>query len=100
MDSKQEFCKVKRSEIAKLIWAAGGRSSDLLYASGFPTADPYLFAEFGGKRVIVLSPLEIDRGRREAAPGVEVLCETEFTDQSVENTARSGTRPGVMSPQE
>ena len=73
---------MKRSEIAKLIWAAGGRSSDLLYASGFSTADPYLFAEFGGKRMIVLSPLEIDRGRREAAPGVEVLCDTGFADRS------------------
>ena len=79
MDSKQEFCKVKHSEIAKLIRAAGNRSADLLYASGFPTADDYLFAEFGGKRLIVLSPLEIDRGRREAAPGVEVLCDTEFS---------------------
>ena len=63
MDSKREFCKVKRTEIAKLIFAAGGRSSDLLYASGFPTADEYLFAEFDGRRLIVLSPLEIDRGR-------------------------------------
>ena len=73
---------MKRSEIAKLIYAAGSRSSDLLYASGFPTADAYLFAEFGKQRVIVLSPLEIDRGRREAAPGVEVLCDTEFSDRS------------------
>ena len=60
---------MRRAEIPKLIYAAGNRSSDLLYASGFPTADAYLFAEFGGgRRVIVLSPLEIDRGRREAAP--------------------------------
>lgn len=52
--------------MAKLIYAATPRSADMLYATGFQAPDPFIFLENKGVKTIVLSDLEIDRGRREA----------------------------------
>jgi Xaa-Pro aminopeptidase len=38
----------------------------MLYATRFFVPDPFIFLERGGKRTIVLSDLEIDRGRKQA----------------------------------
>lgn len=38
----------------------------MLYATGMFVGDPFIFLEQNGKRTIVLSDLEIDRGRRQA----------------------------------
>ena len=52
--------------MAKLIYAASPSSADMMYATGFHAPDPFLFLEHRGKKTIVLSDLEIDRGRRQA----------------------------------
>jgi len=50
----------------KLIYACPETDADLLYATRFFAPDAFLFLEQHGQRAIVLSDLEIDRGRRDA----------------------------------
>ncbi|MFZ4482869.1 MAG: M24 family metallopeptidase [Chthoniobacterales bacterium] len=52
--------------MAKLIYAASPDSADMFYATGFHAPDAFLFLEHKGRTTILLSDLEIDRGRREA----------------------------------
>ena len=49
-----------------LIVADSERSADMLYATRFFAPDPFVFLEAGGSRSVLLSDLEIDRGRRDA----------------------------------
>src|SRR5881397_2102758 len=51
---------------ARLIVAASDIDADMLYATKFWAGDPFIFLEQNGKRTIVLSDLEMDRGRRTA----------------------------------
>src|ERR1700736_92355 len=56
-----------RTEIrSRLIVAASESDPDLLYATRFWAPDPFIFLEQNGKRTLVLSDLEIDRGRKQA----------------------------------
>ena len=50
----------------RLIVAASETDPDLLYATKFWAPDPFIFLERNGKRTLVLSDLEIDRGRKQA----------------------------------
>jgi Xaa-Pro aminopeptidase len=52
--------------MAKLIYAASPDSADMFYATRFHAPDAFLFLEHKGRTTVVLSDLEIDRGRREA----------------------------------
>jgi Xaa-Pro aminopeptidase len=72
--------------MARLIYAASPRSADMLHATGFQAPDPFLFLEHRGRRTIVLSDLEIDRGRREARVD-EILALSELA-------GRIGGQPG------
>jgi Xaa-Pro aminopeptidase len=49
----------------KLIIASSEASADLLYATKFRAPDPFVFLQ-GGKKLLLLSDLEVDRGRKEA----------------------------------
>src|SRR5262249_21581556 len=51
---------------ARLIVAASDQDPDILYATKFWAPDPFIFLQRNGKRTLVLSDLEIDRGRRQA----------------------------------
>src|SRR6478609_4885346 len=51
---------------ARLIVAASDSDADMLYATKFWAPDPFIFLERNGKRTLVLSDLEIDRGRKQA----------------------------------
>jgi len=57
--------KTKR-DTPKLIVAASETDPDILYATKFWAPDPFIFLERNGKRTLVLSDLEIDRGRKQA----------------------------------
>ena len=46
----------------RLIVATSETDADLLYASRFWAPDPFIFLQQNGKRTLVLSDLEIDRG--------------------------------------
>jgi Xaa-Pro aminopeptidase len=50
----------------RLIVAASENDADMLYATRFFAPDPFIFLEQNGKRTLVLSDLEIDRGRKQA----------------------------------
>ncbi|MEE9219443.1 MAG: M24 family metallopeptidase [Acidobacteriota bacterium] len=52
--------------MAALIIAASETDADLLYATGIQIPDPFIFFQMGRRRSIVLSDLEIGRGRRQA----------------------------------
>jgi len=51
---------------ARLLYAASEADADMLYATGFFAPDPFLFVEAAGRRVMVMSDLEMDRARKQA----------------------------------
>src|SRR5262252_1591936 len=55
-----------KTKPARLIVAASEQDPDILYATKFWAPDPFIFLQRNGKRTLVLSDLEIDRGRRQA----------------------------------
>src|ERR1700726_3621828 len=56
-----------RTEIrSRLIVAASESDPDMLYATKFWAPDPFIFLQRNGKRTLVLSDLEIGRGRKQA----------------------------------
>src|SRR5438093_11458525 len=55
-----------RNGQTRLIVAASETDPDMLYATKFFAPDPFIFLERKGKRTLVLSDLEIDRGRKQA----------------------------------
>ncbi len=57
---------MKSKDQTRLIVAASETDADMLYATRFFAPDPFIFLEQNGKRTLVLSDLEIDRGRRQA----------------------------------
>src|SRR5204863_638338 len=56
----------RKDKAALLIVAASGTDPDILYATKFFAPDPFIFLARNGKRTLVLSDLEIDRGRKQA----------------------------------
>jgi Xaa-Pro aminopeptidase len=56
----------KQEPKARLIVATSEHDADLLYATHFFAPDPFIFLEQNGRRTLVLSDLEIDRGRKQA----------------------------------
>jgi Xaa-Pro aminopeptidase len=65
MDSEHRMRKTK-NKATRLIVAASETDPDMLYATKFWAPDPFIFLERNGKRTLVLSDLEIDRGRKQA----------------------------------
>lgn len=55
-----------------LIVADSERDANMLYAVGLFVPDPFIYLNFGGRPVIVMSDLEIDRARKQA-PQCRVL---------------------------
>jgi Xaa-Pro aminopeptidase len=56
----------RKAKPARLIVAASESDPDMLYATKFWAPDAFIFLERNGKRTLVLSDLEIDRGRKQA----------------------------------
>jgi Xaa-Pro aminopeptidase len=55
-----------KDSIPRLIFASSEQSAEMFYATKFFVPDPFLFLQKNGEKTIVLSDLEIDRGRKEA----------------------------------
>ena len=68
------------SNPAKLIIDGSETCADLLYATKFAVGDPMIFLLEGKHSTILLSDLEIDRGKREAKVD-EILSLSEFNQQ-------------------
>jgi Xaa-Pro aminopeptidase len=64
----------------KLAVAASDHNADLLYATGFRAPDPFVLLEKEGRRVLLMSDLEIDRARQ-TAKADEVLSYSEIEKQ-------------------
>ncbi|MGB8342935.1 MAG: Xaa-Pro peptidase family protein [Chthoniobacterales bacterium] len=56
----------KAKDQTRLIVAAPENDADMLYATRFFAPDAFIFLQQNGKRTVVLSDLEIDRGRKQA----------------------------------
>jgi len=66
----------------KLIIASSEASADQLFGSGFRAPDAFVFLEVAGKKHLLLSDLEVDRGRAEArVNGVEAFSAVEKSIQ-------------------
>ncbi len=61
------------AQSARLIYAAGEKCADQLYASGVMTPDPFLWYQVGNQTGIIISPLEFGRAQKSAAEDVLVL---------------------------
>ena len=57
---------MNKSSLPKLIIASSDHDPDILYATRFFVPDAFIYLQKDGHTCIVLSDLEIDRGRREA----------------------------------
>lgn len=55
-----------KKPLPKLIVGDSDHDPDILYATGFFAPDPFVFLEQDGKSSVVLSDLEVDRGRSTA----------------------------------
>ena len=55
-----------KNKTARLIVAASETDPDMLYATRFFAPDPFIFLQQNGKRTLVLSDMEMGRGRRQA----------------------------------
>ncbi|HXA08831.1 MAG TPA: Xaa-Pro peptidase family protein [Chthoniobacterales bacterium] len=69
----------------RLIVAASENDPDMLYATRFFAPDAFIFLEQNGRRILVLSDLEIDRGRKQAAAD-EILPYSAF-EKEVQGTS-------------
>ena len=79
-----------KKESARLIIAGSEDSADMLYATKFFVPDPFVLLVQDGRSTILLSDLEVDRGRREAAVD-EVIGLSEFTVQYKKLLGRNPT---------
>src|SRR5215216_2437315 len=79
----------RQNKPARLIVAASDTDADILYATKFWAPDPFIFLERNGKRTLVLSDLEIDRGRKQAEADEFVV----FSELEREVQGRSKNAP-------
>jgi Xaa-Pro aminopeptidase len=56
----------RRPGPARLLYAASETDADILYPTGFFAPDPFLFLQVRGRRLMVMSDLELDRARAQA----------------------------------
>ncbi len=57
----------------KIIYADSITNPDMLYASRFVTNDPFIYFESNRKKYIVVSPLELERAKKESKKGLHVI---------------------------
>src|SRR6266487_3024419 len=79
----------RKNKAARLIVAASDSDADMLYATKFWAPDPFIFLARNGKRTLVLSDLEIDRGRKQAKADEFVM----FSELERETQGKSKKAP-------
>jgi Xaa-Pro aminopeptidase len=75
-----------------LIFAASDYDANMLYAVGFFVPDPFIYLRLRGREYIVMSDLEIDRARRQAAHCRALSlsqCQRRLRDQGVKQPAHA-----------
>jgi Xaa-Pro aminopeptidase len=79
---------------ARLLYAASESDPDILYPTRFFAPDPFLFVEARGRRVMVMSDLELDRARRQASVD-EVLSWSAFARRAAA-AGTDGSAAGII----
>lgn len=69
---------IMKENRAILLFASGEKSSDMRYLSGLATPDDFIAFQINGEVYAVLSALEYDRGKENAAANCHVLRESEL----------------------
>ena len=88
---------MKRSKAKnRLIVAASEEDPDMLYATHFFAPDAFIFLQQNGKRTLVLSDLEIDRGRKQAKAD-EILAYSELRNERVRRRQKAPPFEKVLS---
>ena len=77
--------------LPRLIFASSEDSADMLYATKFSVPDAFLFLLQNGKKTILLSDLEVDRGRKQAK--VDEVLALSSIEQELEK--RLKTKPSI-----
>lgn len=80
-----------KNNLPRLIYASSEESADMLYATKFPAPDAFLFLQQRGKRSILLSDLEIDRGKKQAS--VDEVLSLSAVEAPLEK--RLNTKPAI-----
>jgi Xaa-Pro aminopeptidase len=70
---------------ARLIVADSEKNANLYYASRFLAPDPFIFAQVDGRKVVVMSDLELDRAKSQARVD-EVLSLSALSRQAKQRT--------------
>ena len=65
-------------KIGKLIVGSGESSADMRYATGLSTPDAFIWGADDDTAMAVLSPLEFDRARLQAKPGLQLVRESDL----------------------
>lgn len=78
--------KTAANNQTRLIVADSDRDPDMLYATRMFVPDPFIFLEQKGKRTIVLSDLEIDRGKKQAQ--VDEIVSYSKLEREVQGSAK------------
>lgn len=73
------------SSEAQLLISDSGQNADMLYATRFWVYDPFVHLRVGRRRIVVLSDLEIDRGRK-ALEGFEIVPLSEILAEIAANS--------------
>ncbi len=77
--------------MARLIIADSEKNANLYYATRFLAPDSFIFAQIDGRRIMVMSDLEVDRARAQAK-GTDVLSYSKLSQQ----LKRAGTAEPTM----
>ena len=86
---------MQNSSEAILIVAASEQDANLYYASGFWAPDPFIFTRINGRKILVMSDLEVDRARAESRVD-EVLSMSKLQQQAKKNGAATAGTPEVL----
>ncbi|OGX29421.1 MAG: Xaa-Pro aminopeptidase [Omnitrophica WOR_2 bacterium RIFCSPHIGHO2_02_FULL_67_20] len=78
--------------VARLIIADSERNADLYYATRFLAPDPFIFVQVDGRRLLVMSDLELDRAKSQSRAD-EVLS---YAKLSRELKRKGTAEPAIM----
>ena len=81
--------------VAHLIIADSEKNANLYYATRFLAPDPFIFAQFDGRRVMVMSDLEVDRAKAQANVN-EVISYTKLSQQAKQRLKAEPTMMDVV----
>ncbi len=80
---------------SRLLFAASDQNANILYATRFFAPDPFIYVLHKGKSCVILSDLELDRGRREARVD-RVISYTELASQVREKNQPAPSQNKVL----